>query len=804
MREHSADACGFKPAVHATVLLALLMASPLAEPSAAAPISPGQLEILAYLRSEAGDGYLSLDENSESASEQPLGSSPAAVSNSVGAASIGEEAAATFRLEELPSTFYLNLSVSYHLYPVSGTLFWASTGTRGPAGSQDKGKDWTRIRIEIFTTNASREPIRVGGTEAVYGAELAGLCGNRDVCVYALPGWNSLTFEIPSEVYSLDKGHPLWVKVTRKSGLGQFYIGTAGPTASFVRFRYFETNPLETAAYLDGSRLQFDAIPAQTSEAGRPQQEAGQTSENAQREGSPRFGLGAAGLGTLPLLIGLSGNTRRRRFASYAMVLLLIVVLAGCVGGQSNPASSLGMPTGARRLEVEYVEGNGSNVDFGTGNLMGLVRDAMRGGVPVAGASVFILGTKLSARTVGNGSFYFGNLTAGPATVRIEPAGSVLNVSEFDVKVEPGKTARVTVFLQPRDESSFLGTAHTHSLWSDDSGVQKNWQRFDIPGLAWTDPTGLKRPEAQSCASTSDGLYGCRTTITFAEKRPVFPGTSIVEVFLDWQPAERGPKELGLEVKTMLHKNESYWWLPAYRYVPRAPGEPFRIAIFPHEADPGHQEFSNWVFTILVPVTRAVFVSDETVYLDADVGVRGAIHLYRGIVPMEPPHRNFWGPNGTLELFDSSSVRTCNSGSLGLPCPGVREFPSLKWSLSSQGKFVHPGTAEIRGQYWWTESNSHLTDDWSLWYLPANVPAAEWKAGLRKVELVPNAARFDFTIPLQPPHGDRKEVDQYYQPFSYWVFYVDEEGPDGFAGSGKSVTDEVYWYLSATAVRSFA
>ena len=40
-------------------------------------------------------------------------------------------------------------------------------------------------------------------------------------------------------------------------------------------------------------------------------------------------------------------------------------------------------------------------------------------------------------------------------------------------------------------------------------------------------------------------------------------------------------------------------------YLPRGPGEPFYMHVFPNQADPGHQTFSNWQFTIFAPELAA-------------------------------------------------------------------------------------------------------------------------------------------------------------------------------------------------------
>jgi hypothetical protein len=639
----------------------------------------------------------------------------------------------------LGGVHYLNLSK-----PVWGSLFFTST----PGQSASRG-DAVDIRIEVFTGTK-----RVGGAEYIQPAS-----GSRAA------GWFQWNYCFRPEVVLLDPAQPMIVKITRKAGSADFLVGTGDPKQSFLEIRYFTTDPLDGALYVENGKL--------IKGVGTPEPE---------EESSDGF----AALAAVPLLLLASAGVglRRRPGVLLAGLMVFATVASGCV---SDSPTTTETRAGAKTpgASISYEDEDPENKAAGRGSLQGLVMDET--GIPLKGAHVALLGTNRFSTTSKDGKFAFPNLTARDYTVRVDAEGFI--GSETRVVVEEGKVATISIRLPYPEREDANAKPHSHDDWGEDvekTPISKNLQPVWSVGSSadlgatvdFNVPIALQLAGSGSDRACSR-LLVCRWQLPLDEGVVILPGTSVVELTLTWTGSQ-AYKELGLQVLTASNRSSIQY------FVPRPSGDPFRIAIFPTEADPGHQKFTDWTFTVILPPLPAGHPFGAPLETAAPIQVKMVIR--KGVVPFEPAHRDFWNGAKQLTLFQDRQLGPSACVNCDLPTSWGYDF------RLPADEFVPAETTVIKGTLRWTgvaESQTGLTP-WGLVYRAANMPS--WGMNFPKVTVDSRANdRIEFTILVQD-----KEGDQYYQARSRWIFFIDDgDQPQKGVSTGYGTR----WFLTATAFR---
>ncbi|MBI2078332.1 MAG: carboxypeptidase regulatory-like domain-containing protein [Euryarchaeota archaeon] len=628
--------------------------------------------------------------------------------------------------------YFLNLSK-----PMVGTFYWSSAlAGQGLA-------DGFKVRVELLADGR-----RAGGFERAYGA------GGPQAGMTAMP----ICFR--PEAAAFLAGEKLSVRVTPFGGAGDFAVGTAGATRSYLGFAYFPTDPLAGALYVEGGALARGAIQA----------DAGDGSERVGPSAAP-FVLGLAGLGLL----------RRHGRAALVVALVLGAGFAGCLGRTAGPNDA--PESDAPQATIEQSQEPRADLNA-SGAMRGTVRDASALGLPIRDAHVIVVGTSLSATTNQTGGFRFPSVTPGTFTMRV--THEQYRFIEQSVTVEAGAEAVLEISMLP--VSGGAGKPHTHDLWPPEGTMTIFDKAFLMKNPVY--------PHLVGQATDPQGRWFCQTScprpIPMEDSKPVLPGTVRVEVTLSWDPAAPGaPKEFGLGVVTTKEFGLGLTQSVVQKYVPRAPNDPFRIAIFPDEADPGHQTFTSWVITAIPGQGNAATPGDAPA-VAAGQSVRAKVTIHKGVVPFEPLHRTFWDGASERLLFKDVKITSSWAG----PPLGCGELPGY-YQWGGGQLFVPPGTLEIRGTMSWTNPGGAPASNpavWGLAYRPANVPPSAdnpWKA----VQVTPKTATsVDFV--LRPT---AEETDQFYQKATNWAFSPDDKDfPVKYAHTGLSGAS---WTLSAVAYR---
>jgi hypothetical protein len=641
----------------------------------------------------------------------------------------------------LARDYWLNVSK-----PITGVLHWSSEA------SKSAGREAARIRVELWSGQQL-----VGGDEMYQTASQASAGGSVfNIC-------------FRPETHLLAAQSSLTARVRLYGGLSDFQMGTAGATGSFLEFAYFPTNPLEGGLYLDGGRL----ITAAT----------GDEDEPAESDAAPWVLLLA-----LSLPFSGAGLAARRWGPAPVLALLLgTLLLAGCLGGDAGTAEVDNAPKATvGKVDSTYSD-RADLEDAGVGSISGLLRDGSRGKTPLAGAHVVLLGTSFAMQTNHTGTFKFEPLPPKAYTLRIDAKGFVS--VERQVEVQAGKIVHLNVTMAPpeittgRDDSF-----HPHDDWGPDTRKDIFSGRLQpiTPGHNQADRYVFKPAGRWVCPNA----FWCETLIPMPESAPVLPGTIRIEVKLSWDASgTNAAKELGLRVSppgAAINDRQTF--------LPRAPNTPFNIAIFPDEADPGHQKFTSWLFHIQTyatantgPTSSPLFVTGASVQVD--------IAIYKGVVPYEPAHQEFWNNRTEIELLkDVKKSSTC-----AIPVLGCGDYyPSVNF-VFPLGKdfFVPPGAKELRGTLSWTNPGGAPASNplvWGLAYKPGNMPPSAAEPFKTATMTSTGALSASFVIPLEP-----EQTDQFYQTTSNWLFSPDDyDFPAKYTNTGVSGTT---WSLSLTVYR---
>jgi hypothetical protein len=529
------------------------------------------------------------------------------------------------------------------------------------------------------------------------------------------------------------------------SAASDVFVGTAGNQQTFVDVPHFAFNPLSTKLYLEDGRLQ-SASPT-----------------GADDGQAPGALVAFAGIASLSM-----GAGRRKGRVLVLALLLVALAVSGCAGPKAPAAQLLGSDEPQPTLESTSEE-RSDLVAAGHGAIEGLVIDT--NGLPVGAANVAILGTDLSTRSSGKGLFGFANVSAGDYRIRFDAQGFLS--LEDDVAVQIGHVTRLNVTLVRPGTGSGNLAAHSHDDWAGATRLQiidaDVTYRIDRPGGFMCGGPGLNLYDAQ-----------CDTPIPFPTDARVLPGATSIEIVLTWS-ASLGTKEFSMRVETAGNNT------PHQDLVPRRSGDPFRLAFFPNEADPGHQRFTSWKL-FLRPVFPHSHYAPFGPVPDSSFTVHASVHITKGVVPLEPPHRSFWNGAAELVLFNEvQKTPTC------IPCDYPRAGADTNWRLGD-GSLVPPGSKEIKGYLRWTNNNNAPAgSDWVLVYRAANMGDTEWK----KATMSGSGQNRSFAIPVSP-----QEADQFYQRQSFWAFTIDDQVPmtPGISYSANTGYGS-RWWMSATVLR---
>ncbi|MBI2077850.1 MAG: carboxypeptidase regulatory-like domain-containing protein [Euryarchaeota archaeon] len=714
----------------AAICLALFAAAVLVAPAgqAAQTTTPFNLgdyenEQLLYLEAQSASAgpFLSPKADAGSATSYTGADVAAGAAASLGAYSGTRPAPLEFKLAApLGHNLWLNLSK-----PIVGALFFQT------AASTITSRESMTIQVELWVGG-----VLAGGDSYVYGAN-----------VVTQP-WIPMYFKFRPEVATVKAMDEVTLKVYRLSGLTEITVGTAGAQQSYVELRYFDSDPLEGALYLEGRQL----------------------IASSQAPGGGEFILLAAGLLVVP--VGL-----RRRPALLLTIVFLAPALGGCLSGaaDSNLADAEATAHPTATASVNQTTDDDLRV-AGKGAVEGYVRDGDNAGIPLRGAHVAFLGTSLFKSTNVQGHFEFENMTPGTFVLRVD--AEKFASFEQQIVVEVGTRSWVNVSLVRPGAQGDQTRIHSHDLWGEET-VKPLFESTFLPTSYPYDlpPSANTWQAYSSCAGTV-----CETPIPLPLGTLVLPGTAMVEVALDWQATGAAPKELQLRIVTSGNKTADQL------FVMRGPKAVYRIPIFPNEADSGHQTGTDWSFYVRIPPVASLYNPHAPPeYIGATVRATAKIH--KGVIPLEPTHRNFW--NGA----DQVTVIPKTEKVANLLCCGAPYYPGQVFWDPAKGVFVPPGTKELQGTFATTVQGAGNPYPWKLVYHAANSPAAgPWQP----VPLTSaGGGAFTFTLPVTP-----EMTDQFYQTVSKWRFTIDDDiPPDLRPAIVPNHGTQQKFSMSATAVR---
>lgn len=725
-------------------------------PSAISPSPPaGQLADLnfgddfgyrLYFKNVAGKATLSPDVSAPSSAQYVH--SESGVTTALGSMQGGSGSTWTFTMQDpLTHDLYLNLSKP----AIVGHLWWSSTTQQLPLP-----RDSVFFRVSIYVGD------RLLGGETCTYANPSGTTSSTN-------GWFSAYLNFRPESYKLPAGEKISVKITRHGGLSDFWVGTQDPRLSVLELRVASFDLAKSAVKLENNQLTFAG-----GAGGPPPPPEGETARDS-GEQTPPFAFALAAVGAL-----LVSQPRRRGLLIAGI--LVIGALAGCLGSEPTPGAAATGETGqAKPTSSGRLVADEALRAKGIGAVRGYVFNDL--GTPLAKAHVVILGTHLFADTNGRGYYSFDNVSAGLYPFRVDKEKYL----PLDRKIEvvEGKVFWLNVTLVPPSSLASNAREHLHDDWGEQLTIPLWESTFQLAGYdVNSNGQGLVHQTGNHVCYFGSN---CVTNVPLPlDARNVPAGTGVLEVKLAWNPGLSEVKELGLVVTTaksfLEAKGSTFYYRGTYLH-PRAPNEPFRIPIFPDEADPGHQRFTRWSLQVwqphpanlYTPWSRPVTTGTEPVHLTTVA--------HKGIVVPEPAHKDFWG-NLTAKTILPESIK--RNGCSGGDHPGYCAY----WTGYADWKTqIAAGTKEIRGRLKW-ETSLATTTEWTLAYKPGNSP---YKCclttdiptmKLKRAEVVDRKPGYiDFKITLLP-----EETDPIYVTgtASNWLLFADDQ-QERIAGQPYSV-----------------
>lgn len=699
------------------VILCLLLPSAIGQSAPEPDPRTGTGLVTFYVKAKATDSgpYLTLDPEASSAATfnaRPATYGPSSLPR-VAQGDRGQPI--EFVLDNpLPQDYWLNVSAT-----VKGSIYWTSTAYAALSTAE-----LGQVHVEVWVDGAL-----VMGSAQQYAAG----SGWRYVSLQG--GVNYPTGRV--ELAKLPAGSSVTLKVFTAAVTADLQIGTGGARVSSFTFQFFDTDPLANVRYVaDGQTV---ALPA-----------------SAQSTSTHGDASGWAGAGAVAL--GLCGRVGRRRAGLVALVAMLgATAFAGCLGGDAGTRGKAmeGDPaaTGAVNVTTKpdaVLEGTGR------GAVEGYTRDGDGGGVPIAKAHVFLIGTEIFTETDKSGRYLMGNVSAN--TYRLHVDAAKFASVEIEVPVIKGQRTWVNISLSRPNIESGGQVPHIHDEWGGEQ-VKTLFDGPVQPGSAIVAGSPLWYSTNDLSQKLFELPYGTL----------VLPGTARIEAILDWPQGTSSPTEMGFNLAT-----------PGMRYdhfqlFHRGPKKPFNFPILPNEADAAHQHATTWRFGIRNFGAEA-----------SNVEVRVVIKIHKGLVPYEPAHPLFW--KGATELpLVAAYQRTGDTY-----CCYSYYYPTQTWWYPDAGRMVPPGAAEIRGTYTW--SGGVPTINWRPAYHSADMPPGTWKKADGTLK---GANTFEFVIPLKP-----EMTDSFYQKDSLWKFsHIDDMPETVRANSPVGYGAQTTWTFKASVHR---
>lgn len=631
--------------------------------------------------------------------------------------------------EPMAAPFYLNLSKPIFIY-----LHWTSSSM------SSQGRDGAHYRAEVLVGET-----RAGGDECVYPYSTAHTAWKRDVLKFR------------PEVSLIKAGDVVKLRLTRLTGTSDFRIGTGGERQTYAELHGYPFDPLNSLVYLENRRLV--GLPPGTLAADQP----------------PSPILQALPLAGLALL----AVPRMRRKAPMAAILLLAGALSGCFG-DDKPGASTVDPDKPQPTVQSNVTQDENLKKANAGSVRGFIHDPE--GLPIRGAQITVLQTALFQRTDNYGRFAFPNVSAGSYLFRIDHKDFV--PIEESITVRAGEIQDLNITMVRTGSSTGNRKAHPHDDWGGET-KKLIWTADVVPSAG---VYSLTRDAGHAYCPWFYATPGCEAPIPIDYDKPVPAGTGLVEITFRWDAPAFGANELGLRVVATTFNTSA-----EQVFIYRGSGDPFRIPIFPNEADPGHQKFTNWMLNIRAPGNMnlqhpfyPLISHTRTVHVEAVA--------YKGVVPYEPSHREFWGDRSEFALLKDAKIGPSS-------CQTFCDLPSTSYSWPVvPGSWVPPGTKEIRGTLTWANTNtSNQGTAWTVAYKGANSPNG--RPVLKSPQtMMPGTNKLDFVIQVSPD-----DWDQFYQSRSAWIFYPDDgQAPVcPYIGScvSPNTSNGTEWRLTATAYK---
>lgn len=563
-----------------------------------------------------------------------------------------------------------------------------------------------------------------------------------------------LLYEIHPELEQVPAGARLRLRVLHRSHAADLQYGLAGLHRSTVVLPYYAEeevrvrfpDPTARKGFCDGGFV-FDV--------NAPYQHKDEVGVGESAPAAGLFPVGLLALVALPQAFG------RRRLASATLILVLGVAFSGCVNPVATP----------------HPAASGALLGEGHGSIEGLVCSDFD--LPVGGAHIALLGTNFYADTDVKGIFQFSNVTVGPHVLRVEH--DEFDVLEYALVAAADTRTLANLTLKSRNGSGPNERPHVHDAWGSKTVIplwsgDVEFNQYD-PTLGLADP----KKKGGACLYAGDNLYSPNGALGeaycfqefFLPERPdglpaiVVPGTNEIEIQVTWNPEQNHVPRVGIAYSSNVIF-ERFDPRPILAY-PRGNGETTHLRTNWDMTDQGHQEFTMWRFFLYIPTgTSGTLPGASLTQL-----VQGPFHvemkLHRGVVPLEPSHRDFWGDQTKLEVLPASQLNPY--------CPfwEPQQFachlpdPNVGWRLWN--KMIPPETRWLEMTMQVQNPTMHLpAHDWGLVYKPANkprtVPASDY---VRAVPVDAGQNPLTYRVMVTP-----EETDQYYQLLSNWAFLPDD------------------------------
>jgi len=352
----------------------------------------------------------------------------------------------------------------------------------------------------------------------------------------------------------------------------------------------------------------------------------------------------------------------------------------------------------------------------------------------------------------------------------------------------------LNVTVVPKVLQSANQREHVHDVWGDATSM--DLFKGQVTPTSYQAGAQLQPTNNYFCIYSTP----CITEIPLDDGKPVLPGTGLVEVSLNWNPELLNINEIGLVVTTPkgYYRFMDTYYYPATELVPRGPREPFRIPIFPDEADPGHQAFTTWAFKLSLVNTKSLYnLNQEAVSVGGRVEATVTIH--KGVIVPEPPHKTFWGNETERVILQDSKKSLACAGTCSYPNPSTLYM----WWYNDWKVLIAPGTKQIVGKLTWAHNQlgeNPAQNDWTIAYSGGDSPYVSNKVAddiTRVRESRRGDAFLEFVIDVDPA-----EHDPFYQATSNWEFYPDDQ-VDNVAGTTYSANTGygTTFYLSLTLLK---